>query len=626
MARNTKQNTGRECARQLMFSDKECLVGSSNCPGWRPFAELEMGKRPRPSVPQAWEQPEEAARVRSAWENWEGNRDSEREPDEWSEDSDNDWYEGLSPQDAGKTFVELLSNLYLEGKISAKSLCVLCWYAEQAGIQAAKDLSYKPSTKSVGHFSRHVDFVLGMSKINSYKLKLPSHCKYNVTRQINEFDVMLPHESIAAELERVKPDFDLQDAKVAAWEQFKTHPQYNPAAGELPIPLSLYLDGVPFTNKDSFLGIWLCNLCTGVRHIVGLFRKSDMCRCGCKSWCTLYGVFAYLAWSFGIMLTGQHPLMRHDQLTWSEHDISFDRLRRAGQSLGYRAVVVLLKGDWSEFSVTLGFTSWASKIYPCMYCCCTVDSQYDYTKLNPLMEDQWQEVEQTQYDAACDSCEVWVTLRTKEEHTSVRAVLKFDKRKQGAHGRALQKDIPSLGLLSEDRLEPHPGMPDVADFDSLNSFPVRVLFWRVSEQTRTRHRNPLFWPQTGVTTDALAIDILHTLHLGVILYFSSEVVWALLLGNIFGIAGGADDILHMGVFRIRDRLFAWYNQWDAAHPERPACRLGNFTVQMLGDRAHPRLHVRAAESYWMFFLSWIYCVTTRTKSTMAGYCLLPEKT
>jgi hypothetical protein len=216
------------------------------------------------------------------------------------------------------------------------------------------------------------------------------------------------------------------------------------------------------------------------------------------------------------------------------------------------------------------------------------------------MEDQWPEVEQTEYDAACDSCEVWVTLRTKEEHTSVRAVLKFDQRKQGAHGRALQKDIPSLGLLAEDRLEPHPGMPDVADFDSLNSFPVRVLFWRVSEQTRTRHRNPLFWPQTGVTTDALAIDILHTLHLGVILYFSSEVVWALLLGNIFGIAGGADDILHMGVFRIRDRLFAWYNQWDAAHPERPACRLGNFTVQMLGDRAHPRLHVRAAESYWMF--------------------------
>ena len=47
--------------------------------------------------------------------------------DEWSSDSDTDWYEEVSASDAGANLVECLVHLFLEGRISAKNLCVLCW-------------------------------------------------------------------------------------------------------------------------------------------------------------------------------------------------------------------------------------------------------------------------------------------------------------------------------------------------------------------------------------------------------------------------------------------------------------------------------------------------------------------
>ena len=56
---------------------------------------------------------------------------------------------------------------------------------------------------------------------------------------------------------------------------------------------------------------------------------------------------------------------------------------------------------------------------------------------------------------------------------------------------------------------------DVADFDQLAVFPVRVLLWRRSSECGSMHRSPLFDPALGIGLGTMAIDALHTLNVGI---------------------------------------------------------------------------------------------------------------
>eukprot|EP00969_Alexandrium_andersonii_P153658 6794654-Alexandrium_andersonii.AAC.1 len=50
------------------------------------------------------------------------------------------------------------------------------------------------------------------------------------------------------------------------------------------VPLAVYMDGVAYSQTDSAVGIWLVNLVSNARHMVGLVRKSITCKCGCRGW------------------------------------------------------------------------------------------------------------------------------------------------------------------------------------------------------------------------------------------------------------------------------------------------------------------------------------------------------
>ena len=75
-------------------------------------------------------------------------------------------------------------------------------------------------------------------------------------------------------------------------------------------------------------------------------------------------------------------------------------------------------------------------------------------------------------------------------------------------------DVPSCDLLANDRLEPSDSLPDVSEFDAISAFPARVTFWRGSAKTICKHRSPLF-SAPFVSPALLMIDLLHTVHLGV---------------------------------------------------------------------------------------------------------------
>ena len=67
------------------------------------------------------------------------------------------------------------------------------------------------------------------------------------------------------------------------------------------------------------------------------------------------------------------------------------------------------------------------------------------------------------------------------------SALPYDRRSQGARGRALRAALPPLGLEAGDRLEPCAALRNVADLDILAAFPARILLWRPRSETIALH-------------------------------------------------------------------------------------------------------------------------------------------
>ena len=150
-------------------------------------------------------------------------------------------------------------------------------------------------------------------------------------------------------------------------------------------------------------------------------------------------------------------------------------------------------------------------------------------------------------------------------HRDVLRRLRYDKRKAGAHGRCLSEDLPSLGLLVGDRLEPCDFLRDVGTFESLTRFPCPVLFWRTSKETLTRHRCPLLDLELHTSPKmVMTVDVMHTLYLGVMLAFAEKVVWHMLLAGAWAMSTSADEQVAMSAQMSRSDFRNWMRQYHAA--------------------------------------------------------------
>ena len=146
------------------------------------------------------------------------------------------------------------------------------------------------------------------------------------------------------------------------------------SGGAWPLPLAIYMDGVRFTaplagRSDSILGFWAYNGVTQKRHYLMSLRSKDMCGCGCKGWCSIYPVMVSFAWSLRALAAGRRPPRRHDDSPWS----IIDPLRQLEIQRGATiptAVLVWLKGDWSEVHHTLALPSVSVFHCPCPFCAC----------------------------------------------------------------------------------------------------------------------------------------------------------------------------------------------------------------------------------------------------------------
>ena len=201
-----------------------------------------------------------------------------------------------------------------------------------------------------------------------------------------------------------------------------------------------------------------------------------------------------------------------------------------------------------------------------------------------------------EYDRACARCEVHV--RIPDEATKKLIVLRYDKRSSGSRGRAVVMDVPALGLKANDRLEPSTELADIGLFEEAHC-PINLIFWRVSEETAARHRNPMFANAIGLSPNrCLTVDLLHALYLGVMKVWCTVVLWFALPAGVFGDTGGTEEEqLATAVLLFRHELMQWYKDRHRECPDENLTRLADFTAKMMGTRHSKACKTKGAETY-----------------------------
>ena len=236
-------------------------------------------------------------------------------------------YDAVPKAVAEEEFVRQLVELKLTNILSAKQVCSIAFWATKAGLSGpASKLALRPDSQT-GKFSRKFDTFLGSlpSDVPAYEVPTVLRPRTTATRVVAQLPVMPPHESLLEELD-VNGTSLAQELRDALDDDemppfYTDHPAVIAAPPDVLVhPAALYMDGVAFQRQDSVLGIWAHLLFSKKRHLLVVIRRSEMCTCGCRGWCTLQPVMTALAWSFRAMCSGTHPARRHDEQTWRPGD------------------------------------------------------------------------------------------------------------------------------------------------------------------------------------------------------------------------------------------------------------------------------------------------------------------
>ena len=427
--------------------------------------------------------------------------------------------DGLSAEEeASECFFDMLVQLKMTNVLSAKHVCIIAHWAKLAGLRGkGSELALAP-TRTGGAFSAHFDKVLGLGEAMQrpgYTVDVPMHSKHDAGRVVRPLAVTPVHEAIAAEVAETPDLLDKLAESVSAGQWARNYMENDLVKQEAPggvIPLGLYLDGVQYKKRDSTLGIWAINCFTHRRHLMACIPKGLLCQCGCHGWCSMFPVLAFVEWSFAAAVDGRYPLQRHDG-PWP---LDSPSLPLAGRPLGYRAVPIIIKGDWSEFNTTLSFRAWNHRTHPCFKCWATGGGDGSIHRHAGVSPVGFHLPLKTfdHLDAACAACEVHVCITTPAALSKLVRCLVYDRRKDGFRGRIMLMDMPEFNLLKNDRLEPSRAYPDIAAVDSSAVFPMSLTFWRTVPQGMCTHRNPLWSRRSMLLPELVCVDEMHTLHFG----------------------------------------------------------------------------------------------------------------
>ena len=193
----------------------------------------------------------------------------------------------------GQELVDQMKLLLLQRTITAQDFGVAMHHAEGAGVAEARGLGMGPGRPS-GHYSRMVKRKLTTySRENVAKLygfMVASYSKTLVGKGTHKLTMMPLHEMVADDMAHNEDMIDRLDEAVARNELMPAYYNHRIVREELeagrdaPVPLALFVDGVPYSEHDSIIGFWVINMITGQRFLSVALRKKVCCRCGCRAW------------------------------------------------------------------------------------------------------------------------------------------------------------------------------------------------------------------------------------------------------------------------------------------------------------------------------------------------------
>ena len=497
-------------------------------------------------------------------------------------------------------FLDLLVDQYLASVISAATLCSVCYFAGLAGMpgEVAK-YGVKPG-QATGNYQKHLDSVMGFDflKKHCYIVVAPGYPRGLATRHKMDIPTRPAHELLAEEIAGDSSILFRAREQVEKKELpncYYNHPVVQ--SSEIVVPIGIYMDGVPYSQHDSAVGMWIVNLTTNARHVCAIIRKSIVCQCGCRGRDTFHQVMLFLRWCLCSLACGIYPDLRHDGKPFGPSDIH--RAECAGKPLGFKAAVLWIKGDWAEFCDRFGFPSHGSRMRPC-FCCNVLGGliMFDPTGIS-LLDVPWRPSTDEDYENAAVRCEIRVLL-ARHDWDIIRIILAYDKRKDGSHGLALTRNYMPLSLVAADRVEPTETMGDAAEiFDEPEHWPLPVTFWRPSRSSIVLFRNPLWAPEIGVTPQkTIALDLLHTFYFGPMHIWSRETLWELFTNRIWCDASVTEtEAILLQLMSFKRELFAWYDEQQRAGHD--VTRISNMTNKMIGTSDRRLLKTKAMETFWL---------------------------
>ena len=317
----------------------------------------------------AWENEPACPAASSSQHPWEDSSEHVPRPavqpqDDSASDSD---CAGEFAEDPQREFVNFLVLLLLTRTLNAREFCTIMWWASRCGLAAASTYGFRPGAPS-GHFQRHCKTVVEPlhSTVCLYEVETPGSSSSKLSRGKVNVPIVPAHEAIDADLRAdAGSALKLEEACAgnAVPPAYFTDPVVQARGAGKVWPLGLFIDGVQYSLVDTVIGFWFVCLITGKRWLTAAIRKSTLCDCGCKGWCTMWEVMSAIAWSIAACRAGVWPTRRHDGQGWRASDEG--RAAAAGRTMAFPCVVVHIRGDWSEYAGTLGLPTWYDGLRPC---------------------------------------------------------------------------------------------------------------------------------------------------------------------------------------------------------------------------------------------------------------------
>ena len=275
---------------------------------------------------------------------------------------DNEYYNTVGPEKAGAEFCDLLVEMKRSSqRMTAQHACMLAFWAARANISGpASKLALKPQRQS-GKYSVKFDSFTGIEVTPTdgsiyYLRNVSTFSRRQASKTSSSIATLPGHESLANELhgdpallrklEVAKFNGDLPDV-------YHSHPVVQQHAHDgVPVwPLAIYVDGIQVQDRETVIAFYIYSVISGVRHCMATLKKFELCRCGCRGYCTIVCMWAMIHWTLVALSLDRYPSSRHDPLAW---DI-FDNVREAlaGATMGFAGALLYLKCDMAEWPKSL---------------------------------------------------------------------------------------------------------------------------------------------------------------------------------------------------------------------------------------------------------------------------------